>query len=116
MSMRNCSCNGYIVKASELIPFLPATVRISANQCLDDGDWESFEEIMTNQWPASLPPFEDVFQMGEEIQTDDDYLQVGEIYVQFARSDLFTLTPTPAYKRLTAKGINIPFRSWVDFG
>jgi hypothetical protein len=115
MSMHNYSCTGYLVKASDLTKLLPARQQEAYKTAVENGDWETANEILGEHFPEQLPSVETVFTMADEAEFDDAGLQKGEMYVQFAEEDLYKKVPTLAHSNLMVEGITPVRHSWVDF-
>jgi len=115
MSMKNIGASGYIVKASELETLLPnAIAKAEYRELIENQDWEGVAEFLDGEMPEGFPAFESVFLHGDEDESVD--LEQGEIYVEFAESDLFVKTPTPALAKLQGAGIDPKFTRWVVWG
>ena len=114
MSMTDTACSGYTVKASEFTCFIPESVRERYQKSLEDGDWETTNEILNEHMPADYPGYESCFVLKDEDNCDG--LERGEVYVIFQDEDLFVQTPTRAHDLMKSQGIYPEFNRWTSWG
>jgi hypothetical protein len=115
MGMKNYSSIGYLLPARNIIQLLPESIQTEYEQLIDNRECELLQHFLDEHWPKTLPPIQSVFKMDDDAEFDDDILEHGEIYIDFAEADLFVKTPTSNMKELTANGLTPTFCQWVDF-
>jgi hypothetical protein len=114
MSMNNYANYGWTIKASELTRFFGEPLKSAYTQLIEDQDWESIENFLSEKMPEGFPTLSNVFLMGDEDESAD--LDRGEIYVYFDTTDLFTVTPTKELESMKSYGINPVESRWVTWG
>lgn len=113
--MKDIASSAYVVRAITLQNLFPQSKQrkdfehlIAENKCKD------VEKFLKINLPKRFPLPESVFIFGDEDTSDD--LQVGEMYVEFAESDLFVQKPTLLNSNLVAEGVLPKFVRWCTFG
>ena len=114
MSMKNYGASGYLIKASDIEPFLPVLHRVEYRELLENGDWEGIQEFLEENLPPIFPPCCEVYLHSDENESED--LEHGEIYVTFDESDLFVKTPTPIMQALETAKVAPKYQRWVQWG
>lgn len=114
MSMHNTAASGHVLKASDLTKHLPRSIQEQYAKFVEEGDNESVETLLRDHLPRAFPPFESVFVMNDEWESDQ--LERGEMYVCFDESDLFTKTPTSQMLALERVHLSPTFSRWVTWG
>jgi len=112
--MTNTAASGYTLKASDLTNHLPRAIREDYERFIKEGDAESVETLLSDHLPRGFPPFESVFVMADEWESD--CLDRGEMYVCFDESDLFTKTPTQHMLNMERVKVAPTFSRWVTWG
>ena len=120
MSMRDCPCRGFVVKAVDLIPALRIEYQNEAKELLEEAACDALHDLFTNGLPANLPfpqfpRVAEVFRLGDEDTPDED-MEIGELYVRFDEDELFTRKETPQMEALKVMGIEPKECSWSIYG
>lgn len=112
--MKTYGASGYVIKASELIPLMPNEFQSEFKKAIADGDIETIDEL-SEHLPDEFPVFEGAFVLSDEDEATDN-LEVGEMYINFAESDLYEKIPKPGLGFLESKGITPAYERWVVWG